>query len=380
MEALTITQFCNFVKNVLPNKKFNVIGEVNQLKNSHGHLFFTFKDNENCLSATIWKTRAEQLKVNLKEGDKITVEGKIDFYSPTGKINFIIDKIVSNEGLGDLQKKYDQIKDDFQKKGYFDDLIKRKIIGPIKNILVITSESGAAYQDFIYALENSGSNVNINLLDVVVQGIDCPKNICIEMEKIKNKKKIYDLVILTRGGGSFQDLFGFSQPELIETIHNFHLPVISAIGHQVDNPLSDLVSDYSAPTPSLAAQFIVDFNRNYLNEKLKIPKELNNRLNNLLINEIQKLNNFYEILNRKWFDFENKLKEELSNSIHDNLRKLDLLELKLDNYQNEDIILNGNGKIISNANELLNYKDKTMEIIWNNVIVKVKIESMKTFI
>jgi exodeoxyribonuclease VII large subunit len=380
MEALTITQFCNFVKNVLPNKKFNVIGEVNQLKNSHGHLFFTFKDNENCLSATIWKTRAEQLKVNLKEGDKITVEGKIDFYSPTGKINFIIDKIVSNEGLGDLQKKYDQIKDDFQKKGYFDDLIKRKIIGPIKNILVITSESGAAYQDFIYALENSGSNVNINLLDVVVQGIDCPKNICIEMEKIKNKKKIYDLVILTRGGGSFQDLFGFSQPELIETIHNFHLPVISAIGHQVDNPLSDLVSDYSVPTPSLAAQFIVDFNRNYLNEKLKIPKELNNRLNNLLINEIQKLNNFYEILNRKWFDFENKLKEELSNSIHDNLRKLDLLELKLDNYQNEDIILNGNGKIISNANELLNYKDKTMEIIWNNVIVKVKIESMKTFI
>jgi exodeoxyribonuclease VII large subunit len=380
MEALTITQFCNFVKNVLPNKKFNVIGEVNQLKNSHGHLFFTFKDNENCLSATIWKTRAEQLKVNLKEGDKITVEGKIDFYSPTGKINFIIDKIVSNEGLGDLQKKYDQIKDDFQKKGYFDDSIKRKIIGPIKNILVITSESGAAYQDFIYALENSGSNVNINLLDVVVQGIDCPKNICIEMEKIKNKKRIYDLVILTRGGGSFQDLFGFSQPELIETIHNFHLPVISAIGHQVDNPLSDLVSDYSAPTPSLAAQFIVDFNRNYLNEKLKIPKELNNRLNNLLINEIQKLNNFYEILNRKWFDFENKLKEELSNSIHDNLRKLDLLELKLDNYQNKDIILNGNGKIISNENELLNYKNKTMEIIWNNVIVKVKIESIKNFI
>lgn len=380
MDALTITQFCNFVKNVLPNKKFTVIGEVNQLKNSHGHLFFTFKDNENCLSATIWKTRAEQLKVNLKEGDKITVEGKIDFYSPTGKINFIIDKIVSNEGLGDLQKKYDQIKEDFQKKGYFDSLIKRKINGPIKNILVITSESGAAYQDFIYALENSGSNVNINLLDVVVQGIDCPKNICIEMEKIKNKKRNYDLVILTRGGGSFQDLFGFSQPELIETIHNFHLPVISAIGHQVDNPLSDLVSDYSAPTPSLAAQFIVDFNRNYLNEKLKIPKELNNRLNNLLINEIQKLNNFYEMLNRKWFDFENKLKEELSNSIHDNLRKLDLLELKLDNYQNKDIILNGNGKIISTADDLLNYKDKTMEIIWNNVIVKVKIESIKKVI
>jgi exodeoxyribonuclease VII large subunit len=92
-ETYTVTQFCNFVKNVLPNKKFSVIGEINQLKNSHGHLFFTFKDNENCLSATIWKSRAEQIKANLKEGDKVTVEGRLDFYSATGKLNFIVDKI-----------------------------------------------------------------------------------------------------------------------------------------------------------------------------------------------------------------------------------------------------------------------------------------------
>lgn len=376
-EIYTVTQFCNFVKTVLPNKKFSVIGEINQLKNSHGHLFFTFKDNENCLSATIWKSRAEQIKANLKEGDKVTVEGRLDFYSSAGKLNFIVDKILTNEGLGDLQKKYDEIKDNFQKKGYFENSRKRKLDSPIKDILVLTSETGAAYHDFIFGLENSKSKVNVNLIDVIVQGIDCPKNICIEMEKIKNKKIKYDLVILTRGGGSFQDLFGFSQSELIESIYNFHLPVLSAIGHQVDNPLSDLVSDYTTPTPSLAAQFIVDYNRNYLKNKLKIPGDLHNKLNSNIINQLQKLNSLNDKINRIWFDFNNKKKEKLINELYDRLRKLDSLELKLEIYHNKDIMLNVNGKLINNPQELLNIKEKTMEIIWNNIIVKVKIDSIK---
>lgn len=379
-ETYTVTQFCNFVKNVLPNKKFSVIGEINQLKNSHGHLFFTFKDNENCLSATIWKSRAEQIKANLKEGDKVTVEGRLDFYSATGKLNFIVDKILTNEGLGDLQKKYDMIKDDFQKKGYFENSRKRKLEGPIKDILVLTSETGAAYHDFVFGLENGKSKVNVNLIDVIVQGIDCPKNICIEMEKIKNKKMKYDLVVLTRGGGSFQDLFGFSQSELIESIYDFHLPVLSAIGHQVDNPLSDLVSDYTTPTPSLAAQFIVDYNRSYLKNKLKLPGDLQNKLNSDIINQLQKLNSLNEKINRVWFDFNNKKKEELINELYDRLRRLDSLESKLDIYHNKDIILNVNGKLIESPEQLMNVKEKTMEIIWNNIVVKVKIDSIKKII
>jgi len=381
---VTVTQFCNFIKNVLPNKKFSVIGEVNQLKNSHGHYFFTFKDNENCLNATIWKSKAEQLKLNIKEGDKITVEGKLDFYSANGKLNFIVEKILTNDGIGELQKKYDLMKEEFQKKGYFDNSRKRKLEGPIKDILVFTSETGAAYHDFIYGLENGKSKVNINLIDVIVQGSDCPKNICIEMEKLKNKKAKYDLVILTRGGGSFQDLFGFSQSELIESIYNFHLPVISAIGHQVDNPLSDLVSDYSAPTPSLAAQFIVDYNRTYLKNKLKIPIELTNKLNNFMLEQLQKLNTLNDKINRVWYDFikngeTSKMKEELVNELHLKLRKLDLLESQLDIYNNKNIMLNLNGKLINNPEELLNKKNEYMEIIWNNVIMKVKIESINLF-
>jgi len=372
-EALTITQFCSFIKNVIPSKKFTVTGEVNQLKNSHGHIFFTFKDNENCLSATIWKTKAEILKVNLKEGDKITVQGRLDFYSNAGKLNFIIDNLVTNDGIGELQKKYDMIKEQFYKKGYFNDSEKLKLTKPIKNILVLTSETGAAYHDFIYALENAGSKVNIDLIDVIVQGTECPKNICKAMESMKEEGKQYDLVVLTRGGGSFQDLFGFSQPELIETIYNFHLPVISAIGHQVDNPLSDLVSDYSAPTPSLAAQFIVDFNKDYLK---KLNKINGNGLNILIMNQLQLLNRLNEKLNQKFVDFEKKTRDQLVNLIHSHLRKLDSLESRLEIFNNKDIILNGDGKIIKNANDLFKYKNKTMEIVWNNVLVKVNIESI----
>jgi exodeoxyribonuclease VII large subunit len=373
-DPMTITQFCNFVKDVIPNKKFLVTGEVNQLKNSHGHLFFTFKDNENCISTTVWKSKVEALKINIKEGDKITIEGKLDFYGASGKLNFILDKVVTNEGLGDLLKKYQKIKDDFAKKGYFDTDRKKQLKPMIKKILILTSETGAAYQDFIFALENANCNIEIELIDVIVQGVDCPGNICIELEKVKKSGDEYDLVVLTRGGGSFQDLFGFSQPELIETIYNFNLPIISAIGHQIDNPLSDLICDFSAPTPSLAAQFIVDYNKNYLKRLQKIKQSLFEQLNIYAINYLEKLNFYTNNINRKLSEFENKQKNQLISELQTMLRKLDLYENKLESLKSKDLMIVSNGKILKNEEELYNCKEKTLEIVWNNVLVKVKVE------
>jgi len=373
-KPLSVTDFCQIIKDFIPNKKFTVSGEVNQLKNSHGHLFFTFKDSETCINTTIWKSKVESLKIQINEGDKITIEGKLDFYTLGGKLNFIVDKIITNNGIGDLLKKYQKIKDDFQKKGYFDSENKLKLKPCIKNILLLTSESGAAYQDFLYGLENAHSKVTVTLIDVIVQGNDCPKNICEQLEKIKIN---YDLVILTRGGGSFQDLFGFSQPELIESIHNFTQPTLSAIGHQIDNPLSDLVCDYSAPTPSLAAQFIVDYNKTYLKRYQKISKELINSVNVYLIAELEKTNNLLEKINKKWISFERTNKQILINELNNMIRKLDSLENKMNIFETSNIILNGNGKIMHNNEDLLNYKGKSLEIIWNGVIAKVKIETIK---
>ena len=379
-KILTVSEFCYQIKDFLPTKKFMVIGEINQLKNSHGHHYFIFKDNDNIINATIWKSKMESLKIIIKDGDKITVEGKLDFYSVGGKLNFIIDNIISNDGIGELLKKYQKIKNDFEKKGYFDSSLKLKLPNCIKNILLLTSESGAAYHDFLYGLENAKSNVTVELIDVIVQGVDCPQNICKQLENIKLKNLNYDLVILTRGGGSFQDLFGFSQPELIETLYNFNLPTLSAIGHQVDNPLSDLVCDYSAPTPSLAAQFIVDYNKNYLRSYQNILQEITHIMNIKLINKLEKTNNLFEKLNKKWLSFERNNKQKLINELNIMLRKLDNFESRLEMYETTNILLNGNGKIMYNKEDLLEYKGKNLEIIWNGIIVKVKIESISKLI
>lgn len=375
-KPLSVSEFCLKIKDIIPTKKFIVSGEVNQLKNSHGHLYFTFKDSENCINSTIWKNKVETLQINISEGDKITLEGRLDFYSTGGKLNFIVDKVVANDGIGDLLKKYQKIKDDFTKKGYFDKANK-KILGPnIKNILLLTSETGAAYHDFLYGLENANSNVSIDLIDVIVQGVDCPKNICNKLNKIKNSDKKYDLVVITRGGGSFQDLFGFSQPELIETLYDFNLPTLSAIGHQIDNPLSDLVCDYSTPTPSLAAQFIVDYNKNYLKQYQKILKDYTNNITLLLLTEMEKINKLLDKLNKKRVKFESDNKQLLINELNSMLRRLDFLGSKLNIYETNNIILNGNGKLLSTSEDLINYNGKHMEIIWNGVIVKVKVESI----
>jgi exodeoxyribonuclease VII large subunit len=244
----------------------------------------------------------------------------------------------------------------------------------IKKILILTSETGAAYQDFIFALENANCNIDIELIDVIVQGVDCPGNICIELEKVKKSGDEYDLVVLTRGGGSFQDLFGFSQPELIETIYNFNLPIISAIGHQIDNPLSDLVCDFSAPTPSLAAQFIIDYNKHYLKRLHKIKQSLFEQLNIYAINYLEKLNVYTNNINRKWTEFQNKQKNQMINELQNMLRKLDSYENRLESFKSKDLMIVSNGKILKNEEELYNCKEKTLEIVWNNVLVKVKVE------
>lgn len=374
--TLSVSTFCQTIKDILPHKKFTVQGQVNQLKNSQGHLYFTFKDNDHCINATIWKSKVISIKTPLKEGDKITVEGKLDFYALGGKLNFIIDKVLTNEGIGDLLQKYEQMKSNFTKLGYFS-RPKKPLVHCIKNILLLTSETGAAYHDFIYGLNNANMKINITLRNVIVQGIDCAKNISIELESIKDSMIPYDLVILTRGGGSFQDLFGFSEPELITTLYNFNVgPTLSAIGHQIDNPLSDLVCDYSAPTPSLAAQFIVDHNRSYINNIKKAVSDLSNQLNIQLMNDMTKTSTLLDKVNNQLLRFERTYKQNILLELNSSLRRLEQLEAQLSIYETSNIILNARGKILKNRNMLLNYKGKTMEIIWNGVIVKVNIESI----
>lgn len=418
---IEIKELSDIIISSLPNQIFKVIGEVSNPKKSNGNLYLSLKDNFTNINCIIWKSVLSNFDSEIQDGDKITVSGTIDYYKKAGKMTFMIKKIHKKEGLGELYKKYEKIKLEFKKKGYFLDVNKRKVPNNIKKILLITSETGAAIQDFFFTIKNNNSKVECDILNVKVQGINCPKNICNNLIHKDNKKKLekYNLIVITRGGGSFEDLFGFSQPELIEVVFSLKTCVLSAIGHQVDTSLLDLVADYTAPTPSLAAQFIIDHNTNFINnikkrkekyKKLLLDHQLNkltiisnlkenliksrNRLNkdlnlikernwniiNTIIqdknNILKKINiNFYNssiFLERYILHYKEKLKLLLNTQFLMLNNKLKLLDKK------EPITFYNNQVKIKTPEELIKYK--TVNILWNNYKFKINIVSREVLI
>jgi exodeoxyribonuclease VII large subunit len=373
MEIINISNLCELVKNSLPNSKFKVTGEVSQPKLSQGHLYFTLKDNITSIKAIIWKTKYEKLKNKLLEGDKITVSGKLDYYGFTGTISFIIDTILENEGIGELKKEYDLLKDNYLKKGYFDKTNKLSIPKVIKKILILTSSNGAAIHDFLFNLENNNAKINYEIIDVPVQGYDSPKIIANKLDELNIMDIDYDLIIITRGGGSFQDLFGFSNKYIIESVYKFKkIPIISAIGHQIDNPLLDLVADYSCPTPSLAAQFIVDINKKYIMDYYNIKEEIKNSIVTDIFNNQKQLNilnnqlkNSLNEINNLVYRFNNEIISELNNK----KIKLEYMQKKLDDPSIK-LLDNDYNKIEVCENII---KDNIYILRWNNQDFKIKI-------
>ena len=406
MEYLEIYQLSELIKDCLPSKKIRVIGEISNPKNSHGNLYFTLKDKTASIKTIIFKKRLDLIKQEIKEGDKIVVKGRLNYWDKTGNLSLIVIKIVKYMGLGNLHKIYEENKLQFEKKGYFLDIHKLKTPQIIKNILIITSKNGAALQDFLFTLKNNKSKLIYDIIDVQVQGKKCSKNIILELNKISIK---YDLIVITRGGGSFEDLFEFNNVKLIDTVFKFKQPVLSAIGHQVDEVLLDLVADIRTPTPSLASQYIIDHNNKYIRNKKEILnniyREMNYKLNKknkkirkyydklndtkkiimrslqrikdnylrLIINfpnsKLRKINNLYNIFykqSRIFLNIKFSYKDKIKNELEDCLNKLDILKKSINIKQ--DISLHSNGKEILTPFKLNKKisKKKDIKLIWDN--------------
>lgn len=377
---MEVTDFCNKIKFCLPTGKFKIVGEVNQPKISHGHLYFNLKDSQSNIKCILWKTKLEKCSIKINDGDKIILEVKIDFYSFTGSVNFIVENIIENQGTGNLQQKYDTSKAEFENKGYFNKDIKLVLPTIIKNIVIITSENGAAIKDFLFNLENNKSKISYTIIDVPVQGYDCHKIIASKLQDIFNEKITFenkiDAIVITRGGGSFQDLFGFSEPELIESVYKYKkYPVISAIGHQVDTPILDLVADISCPTPSLAAQYLIDHNMEYINN----IEEIKNKMKNNLINEV-----LYE--QKKFIEIKNKIKHIISNLSGTIYTLKSQIEKELYKQKEELSIINSKTQInlkgihiFKDDVEILSPTDinigDSLFLQWNNKRFKITIEN-----
>lgn len=253
--TLTVTELIKYIQ-----KKFNqdsyltslqLIGEVsNHHASPSGHHYFSLKDDESVIKCVLFSRGSGQN--NLIDGNKVLAAGKISIYQARGDLQFYADNI-SPQGEGTLQQKFEKLKAELEAQGLFDQSRKRNIPEMPKVIGIITSKTGSVLQDILNVIKRRYSRIKIIVADTRVQGENAAESISESIEKMNEIKNV-DLIILARGGGSLEDLWPFNEELVARTIFRSKLPIISAVGHETDFTISDLVADLRAPTPSVAAE------------------------------------------------------------------------------------------------------------------------------
>ncbi|WP_425378824.1 exodeoxyribonuclease VII large subunit [Spiroplasma endosymbiont of Polydrusus pterygomalis] len=229
-------------------------GEISNITNhSSGHIYFTIKDDKSQIRAIMFAFSAKNLKFKLKEGLKIVATGSIKLYEPQGTYSLQV-VALSLQGVGDLFLKYEALKQELIKKGWFDQSLKKPIPRFPNNIGVITAPTGAAIRDIITTIHRRFPQANIYLFPSLVQGAEAKRDIRAKIKEAQAFKPQIDTLIVGRGGGSIEDLWAFNEIEVVEAIYQATIPIIAAVGHEVDFTLTDFVSDLRASTPTAAAE------------------------------------------------------------------------------------------------------------------------------
>lgn len=258
-KVVTVTQLTASIKAILEGGvgAVTVRGEISNWRPAtSGHIYFSLKDSGAMISAAFFKGAALRSKnLLLKDGVEVICKGKISVYPPRGSYQVIVDSI-EPVGAGNLQAQFEALKKKLFEEGLFDPSKKKPLPAMPSRIVVITSPTGAAIRDVISVLKRRNAGVNVLLIPAVVQGEEAPKEL-IKALKIANEFQLGDVILLTRGGGSLEDLWCFNNEELAREIHRSKIPVVSAVGHEIDFTIADFVADLRAPTPSAAAEILV---------------------------------------------------------------------------------------------------------------------------
>ena len=234
-----------------------VEGEVsNARKYPSGHIYLTLKDAGASLSAVIWRGDAARLKFEIKDGQQFVCRGKIDVYAPRGAYQLIIDR-VEPKGKGALQMAFEQLKEKLKAEGLFDPARKRKLPLLPKKIGIVTSPTGAAVVDILRTLERRFAKLHVLIYPARVQGDGAADEIVAGIDYLGALPDI-DVLIVGRGGGSIEDLWAFNEERVARAIARSPVPVISAVGHEIDFTIADFVADIRASTPTAAAEMVVE--------------------------------------------------------------------------------------------------------------------------
>ena len=233
-----------------------VTGEISNLRTpSSGHYYFTLKDKESQIKAVLFRPQLRFLKFLPQDGMDIICYGRLTVYEKRGEYQIIIEYL-EPKGIGALSFAFEQLKEKLSKEGLFDQAHKKPIPFLPKRIGIITSPTGAAIRDMIQIIGRRFSNLEIYIYPVRVQGEEAPSEIVKAIYEMNQWGKV-DVIILGRGGGSLEDLWAFNTEEVARAIFDSKIPIISAVGHEIDFTIADFVADLRAPTPSAAAELVV---------------------------------------------------------------------------------------------------------------------------
>lgn len=254
MNTLSVSSLNEQIKTLLETSFTRVLveGELSRITfHNSGHVYFTLKDSSSAISAVMFRGNASKLKFNLEEGMKVILDGAITLYKPRGSYQINCFDIQPS-GQGALALAYEQLKQKLQDKGYFAQEGKKQLPSFPSRIALVTSATGAALQDMLRVAQNRYRNIEIDIYDTLVQGDNAAASIADVITKAD--AQAYDIIIAGRGGGSIEDLWAFNEEIVADAIFCASTPIISAVGHEIDNVISDFVADLRAPTPSAAME------------------------------------------------------------------------------------------------------------------------------
>jgi exodeoxyribonuclease VII large subunit len=344
-QIYTVSEVNSLIKEILGNNlpgRLTVAGQVSDWRGPHtsGHCYFFLKDEESVLPCIMWGSNFAKVKFKPENGLAIFGTGYIDIYEPQGKYQFYIERM-EPAGVGALQLAFEQMVRRLEAQGLFDEAHKRPIPPYPQRIGILTSESGAAIEDIKDSIWNRWPCVRLFLYPVPVQGEGAAAEIARSLRDInnRNKKLKLDILIVGRGGGSMEDLWAFNEEVLARAIFDSKIPVISAVGHEVDTTIADLVADARASTPTKAGVVAVPDMQEVLQQVDYLGERLTYRVTSLFHNAQQQTDEFFMRLSGSFKQFLADARSGLY-AINEQVRKIEPHRLlgrktvELNNWEN----------------------------------------------
>lgn len=312
-----------------------VEGEVSNLKKPYsGHIYFTLKDANAQIRAVIFRSQLKFVDANLKEGQKVLCYGRISVYEPRGEYQLIVDS-VDVAGVGSLQLQFEALKQSLLQDGLFDPDKKQEITNYPDHIVLVTSPTGAAVQDFLKITSMRGFYGKVSIYPVKVQGNESTQEIVSAIETV-NKQITADLIVLTRGGGSLEDLWSFNQEATARAIYDSKIPIVTGIGHETDVTIADYCADLRTHTPTAAAEQVIPDCYSLLEYTESLKYSLISAIKAYLAEKSDRISSLRRIIGDLQLYLENlelKLDFTTSNLINILHKKIDTLESEFSKHK-----------------------------------------------